>query len=84
MDLPLLRGGPRLDWEALPAAVRQALQAPLGSPVVHATTQPGGFAPGLAARLRLDLRGRQPAPHSDQGGGDGGGLALGRHRRGLG
>jgi hypothetical protein len=29
MDLPLLPGGSRLDWEQLPAAVRQALQARL-------------------------------------------------------
>jgi aminoglycoside phosphotransferase (APT) family kinase protein len=53
MDLPLLSGGRRLDWQHLPAAVRQALQARLGSPVIHAATQPGGFSPGLAARLRL-------------------------------
>jgi len=53
MDLPLLSGGRRLDWEQLPAAVRQGLQARLGSPVVRAATQPGGFSPGLAARLRL-------------------------------
>ena len=53
MDLPLLSGGRRLDWEQLPAAVRQGLQGRLGSPVVQAATQPGGFSPGLAARLRL-------------------------------
>jgi hypothetical protein len=53
MDLPLLSGGRRLDCERLPAAVRQGLQARLGSPVVHAATQPRGFSPGLAARLRL-------------------------------
>ncbi|HKO84950.1 MAG TPA: hypothetical protein VJ140_10420 [Actinomycetota bacterium] len=53
MDLPLLPGGRRLDWERLSAPVREALQARLGSPVIHAATQPGGFSPGLAARLRL-------------------------------
>jgi aminoglycoside phosphotransferase len=53
MDLPLLPGGRRLDWEHLSAPVREALQARLGSPVMHAATQPGGFSPGLAARLRL-------------------------------
>jgi hypothetical protein len=53
MDLPLLPGGRRLDWEHLLAPVREALQARLGSPVMHAATQPGGFSPGLAARLRL-------------------------------
>lgn len=53
MDLSLLPGGRRLDWEHLSAPVREALQARLGSPVMHAATQPGGFSPGLAARLRL-------------------------------
>jgi hypothetical protein len=53
MDLPLLPGGRRLDWKQLPAVVCQALEVRLGSPVVHAATQPGGFSPGLAARLRL-------------------------------
>src|SRR5215217_5002642 len=63
MDLPLLSGGRRLDWEQLPAAVRQGLQARLGSPVVRAATQPGGFSPGLAARVRLafaDIEGKLP------------------------
>lgn len=72
MDLPLLSGGRRLDWEQLPGAVRQALQARLGSPVVHAATQPGGFSPGLAARLRLadgrrvfvKAAGPDPNPHT--------------------
>jgi aminoglycoside phosphotransferase (APT) family kinase protein len=72
MDLPLLPGGSRLDWEQLPAAVHQALQARLGSPVVHAATQPGGFSPGLAARLRLadgrqvfvKAAGPDPNPHT--------------------
>lgn len=71
MDLPLLSGG-RLAWERLPAAVRQGLQARLGSPVVHAATQPGGFSPGLAARLRLadgrrvflKAAGPDPNPHT--------------------
>src|SRR4029453_1969895 len=53
MDLSLLPGGRRLDWEHLSAPVREALQARLGSPVMHAATQLGGFSPGLAARLRL-------------------------------
>jgi hypothetical protein len=38
MDLPLLPGGRRLDWEHLSAPVREALQARLGSPVMHAAT----------------------------------------------
>jgi aminoglycoside phosphotransferase (APT) family kinase protein len=44
--------GVRLPWEALPARVRRAIEAWLGSPVVAARTQSGGFSPGLAARLR--------------------------------
>ena len=72
MDLPLLSGGRRLHWQQLPAAVRQGLQTRLGSPVVHAATQPGGFSPGLAARLRLadgrrvsvKTAGPDPNPHT--------------------
>lgn len=37
----------------MPAGVRAALEERLGAPVVEAQTQPGGFSPGLAARLRL-------------------------------
>lgn len=37
----------------MPAAVRQAVEARLGSGVVEASTQRGGFSPGVAARLRL-------------------------------
>jgi aminoglycoside phosphotransferase (APT) family kinase protein len=33
--------------------VRDAIERRLGSKVVEATTQPGGFSPGMAARLRL-------------------------------
>ena len=62
----------RLEWAALPQAVRQAIEARLGSPVIEATTQSGGFSPGVAARLRLqDGRGcfvkavcSDPNPHS--------------------
>lgn len=45
--------GTRLAWESTPAWLRQALEQQLGSPVVSAATQPGGFSPGLAARLLL-------------------------------
>lgn len=45
--------GARLHWADLPAALRDALEQRLGSPVLEAVTQPGGFSPGLAARLRL-------------------------------
>ncbi|MCX5202326.1 aminoglycoside phosphotransferase family protein [Streptomyces sp. NBC_00237] len=44
--------GVRLAWHALPDAVRAHVEADiLGSQVVGATTQPGGFSPGVAARL---------------------------------
>jgi aminoglycoside phosphotransferase (APT) family kinase protein len=56
----------------MPAALRQAVEAGLGSRVVEAVTQPGGFSPGVAARLVLaDGRrafvkavGPQPNPES--------------------
>ena len=43
-----------MHWEDLPAEIRASLEQKLGSRVVDATTQPHGFSPGLAARLRLD------------------------------
>src|ERR1700737_821396 len=45
--------GARLHWEQLPGPVRHALEAKLGSTVTESVTQPGGFSPGVAARLRL-------------------------------
>lgn len=50
---PPAAGGGRLAWEALPGWLRQAVERQLGSPVATAVTQPGGFSPGAAARLRL-------------------------------
>lgn len=44
-------GSPRLPWEQLPASVRSAVEAHLGSPVARAVTQPGGFSTGAAARV---------------------------------
>ncbi|RPE45227.1 phosphotransferase family enzyme [Streptomyces sp. Ag109_O5-1] len=45
--------GARTPWEALPAPVRTAVTDLLGgAPVTHAATQPGGFSPGVAARIR--------------------------------
>lgn len=86
MDLPLLPGGRRLDWERLSAPVREALQARLGSPVIHAATQPGGFSPGLAAAAEHghdDLAGLDPwaRRHLDRAGRRGADLAGGRRRR---
>jgi len=46
--------GVRRHWEDLPHEVRSAIEERLGARVVEATTQPTGFSPGLAARLRLD------------------------------
>jgi aminoglycoside phosphotransferase (APT) family kinase protein len=38
-------------WEDVPAPVRSAIEEACGSPVVTARTQPGGFSPGVAARV---------------------------------
>jgi aminoglycoside phosphotransferase (APT) family kinase protein len=46
--------GVRVHWEGLPASIREAIEERLEGKVVEAVTQPGGFSPGLAARLRLD------------------------------
>jgi len=46
--------GERLAWEALPDAIRAGIEERSGARVVSAETQPGGFSPGLAARLGLD------------------------------
>ena len=42
-----------MQWDEIPLHVRRALEGRLGAPAVEATTQPGGFSPGLAARLLL-------------------------------
>ena len=44
----------RVHWDDIPHDVRAAFEERLGGRVVEAVTQPGGFSPGLAARLRLD------------------------------
>ncbi|MFF4016836.1 aminoglycoside phosphotransferase family protein [Streptomyces sp. NPDC001843] len=44
--------GVRTPWEKLPTTVTDAVAGLLGAPVVHAVTQPGGFSPGVAARVR--------------------------------
>ncbi|TDD48211.1 aminoglycoside phosphotransferase family protein [Kribbella antibiotica] len=43
--------GVRLPFEKVPAAVRAWVERVLGSTVVSAATQQGGFSPGVAARL---------------------------------
>ncbi|HEV2139966.1 MAG TPA: aminoglycoside phosphotransferase family protein [Candidatus Dormibacteraeota bacterium] len=44
--------GVRVHWEQLPDAVRAAIEKQVGDRIVEAKTQPGGFSPGLAARVR--------------------------------
>ena len=46
--------GARIPWEAVPESVRAAVESGLGSRVSQSVTQPGGFSPGVAARLRLE------------------------------
>src|SRR3954469_20482970 len=43
--------GVRVAYDALPPTVRAWVETTLGSSVVQARTQPGGFSPGVAARL---------------------------------
>lgn len=63
--------GVRPDWDALPIRVRSAVEGWLGEPVVEATTQAGGFSPGVAARLRTTkgqrafLKAVGPEPNPD-------------------
>jgi aminoglycoside phosphotransferase (APT) family kinase protein len=44
--------GVRIGWTDLPGEVRAAIEDLLGSPVVEAVSQPGGFSPGTADRVR--------------------------------
>lgn len=53
MNPPLAIGGNRVEWDELPAHVRAAIETAAGAPVREATSQPGGFSPGLASVLRL-------------------------------
>ncbi|GAA2968719.1 aminoglycoside phosphotransferase family protein [Glutamicibacter bergerei] len=43
---------PRISWAQLPEHVRNAVEVILGSPVVEAHGQQGGFSPGTADRVR--------------------------------
>lgn len=43
--------GVRVDWAAVPGPVRAGIDRICGSPVIRARSRPGGFSPGLAARL---------------------------------
>jgi Phosphotransferase enzyme family len=44
--------GVRILWSDLPGHVRREVERILGSPVVSAVSQPGGFSPGSADRVR--------------------------------
>ena len=44
--------GARIEWQELPGPVQAAIEGVCGAGVVQARTQPGGFSPGLAARVR--------------------------------
>ena len=48
----------RLGWHELPAAVRSGVEAILGSPVVSARSQSGGYSPGSADRVLTEAGGR--------------------------
>ena len=43
--------GARVDWEHVPGSVREQIERACGAAVVDARTAPGGFSPGLAARV---------------------------------
>ncbi|MGH3169523.1 MAG: aminoglycoside phosphotransferase family protein [Trebonia sp.] len=43
--------GARTAWEDLPRPVRKEIERVCGSPVTESETQPGGFSPGVAARV---------------------------------
>ena len=66
--------GERVQWAQAPLRLRRAFEAWAGSPVREAVTQPTGFSPGVAARLRL-ASGRRvfvkavgPQPNPDSAG----------------
>jgi hypothetical protein len=61
----------RIPWHALPPALRAEIERRLGSVVVAARTQAGGFSPGVAARLELAdgsrafVKAVSPAPNTE-------------------
>ena len=58
MTAPPPASNSRIPWSDLPARVRSEVEGRLGSRVVAARTQEGGFSPGVAARLTLADGGR--------------------------
>jgi hypothetical protein len=71
MESPPAAEGVRLDWSAVPPSVRGAVETWAGSEVARAISQPSGFSPGVAARLRLAngqrlfLKAIGPTPNAD-------------------
>src|SRR3954447_21536383 len=49
----MVAGGVRIQWTDLPASLRASVEQALGSAVVSAESQPGGFSPGSADRVVL-------------------------------
>jgi hypothetical protein len=45
-------GGVRVAWDDIPAALQAAIEEVCGASVAEAMTKPGGFSPGVAARVR--------------------------------
>jgi aminoglycoside phosphotransferase (APT) family kinase protein len=43
--------GTRVSWPEVPEPVRHEIERVCGAPVIRAETQPGGFSPGVAARV---------------------------------
>jgi hypothetical protein len=44
--------GARIAWQDVPGPVRAAIEQVCGAPVTEARDKPGGFSPGMAARVR--------------------------------
>ncbi|MEJ7839033.1 MAG: aminoglycoside phosphotransferase family protein [Thermomicrobiales bacterium] len=44
-------GGQRQNWSELPGSIVEEIEVFLGDQIISATTLPGGFSPGIAARL---------------------------------
>lgn len=65
------QGGSRISWEAVPRPVRLGIEKEIRGRVVSARSQPGGFSPGLAARVVLDdgrrafVKAAGPEPNPD-------------------
>ena len=51
-------GTQKFEWQELPQVIRTRVEEVLGAPVTFSETQPGGFSPGVAAKV-LTSRGRR-------------------------